>query len=141
MSKKNISRTYGFREASKQLNDMSKASAKGVGRRALKTPARILADTMIKNVKVLTGATRDKIAVEKEKNKKGRPQIAVASRDIASIQLEFGNSNSAAQPFARPSKEEAQERMFNEFGSALKNEVDSTVIKLAAKSAKAAKAD
>lgn len=131
-------RLTGFREAFRQLNEMSKAMAQGVGRRALNVPAVILRDAMKSRVSVLSGATRDSISVGKERTSKGRPQVNVTASDIASIQLEFGNSNMVAEPFARPALDAKKGEMLSEFGQALKAEVDSTVIRKATRDAKKA---
>ncbi|AMK19334.1 hypothetical protein [Sphingobium sp. MI1205] len=130
------SRLTGFREAARQLNDMKRSAAQGVGRRSLLFPAEILALEMQNRVSVLSGATRDSIAVGKEKARRGRPQVNVTAADIASIQLEFGNSDMVAEPFARPAKEAKQDVMLESFGEALKREVDKTVIRSAKKAGK-----
>jgi hypothetical protein len=130
----------GFREASRQLGNMRRAAAQGVGRRALLVPAGILRDEMIARVKVLTGDTQREIAVEPAKASRGRPQVAVVSRGEASVSLEFGNPapghTQHPQPFARPSLDAKEGAMLNAFGPALKSEVDKTVIRAARKAAK-----
>lgn len=131
-------RIEGFREASRQLSDMKKAAARGVGRRALLIPADILRDEMRAKVSVLSGTTRESIEVRKERARRGRPQVNVTASDIASIQLEFGNSNMPAEPFARPALAAKKRQMFDDFGQALKAEVDRTVIRQAARAAKKA---
>ena len=131
-----MAKISGFREASKALNDMSKAMARGVGRRALKVPATILADEMRQKVPVLSGTTRESIEVGKQASFKGRPATNVTVADIASVQLEFGNSDMEAQPFARPALEAASGRMLEGFGSALKDETDKAVIRQAAREAR-----
>lgn len=131
------SRLEGFREASAALNEMSKAMARGVGRRSLPIPAAILRDEMKARVSVLSGATRDSIEIGKEKARSGRPQINVTAEDIAAIQLEFGNTNMPAEPFARPALDANKDRMLAAFGEKLKGEVDATVIRKAKRDAKA----
>lgn len=126
----------GFREASRQLNEMKKATAQGVGRRALKVPATILRDEMKARVPERTGATKESIEVGKEKSRKGRPQVNVTAADIASVQLEFGNQHQTPEPFARPAKDAKQGEMLNKFGDALKGEVDASVIRAAKRAAK-----
>lgn len=135
---KSVGRLVGFREASRQLGEMSKAMARGVGRRSLQIPARILRDEMKAKVNVLSGATRDSIEVTKERAQKGRPQVSVTAQDIASVQLEFGNSNMPAEPFARPALDVQKNHMASAFGDALKSEVDRTVIRKAARDARKA---
>lgn len=133
---RNPSRLEGFREASRQLNGMSKATARNVGARALQVPAVILRDEMKARVNKLSGATEQSIAVTKEKARKGRPHVGVIAADIASVQLEFGNHHQAAEPFGRPSEAAKRDEMFNRFGDALKGEVDTTVIRAAKRAAK-----
>lgn len=133
-----LSRLEGFREASKQINEMSKAMARGVGKRSLAVPAAMLRDAMKARVSVLSGATRDSIEVGPEKAKKGRPQLNVTAADIAAIQLEFGNQHMNAEPFARPAVDSEKGRMLAAFGEALRSEVDATVIRKAKRDAKKA---
>lgn len=122
-------RAEGFREASKQLNNMRRATAQGVGRRALPAPATILRDEMKARVARLTGTLHDKIEVQKARAKRGRPQITVIADDVAAMQNEFGNSNMDAQPFARPALEAKKGPMFDAFATALREEVDKSVIR------------
>jgi len=131
------SRVEGFREASRQLNEMTKAMARGVGKRSLPVPATILRDEMKARVSVLSGTTRESIEIGPEKARKGRPQINVTAADIASIQLEFGNSHMPAEPFARPAVDSKKDAMLAAFGEKLKGEVDATVIRKAKRDAKA----
>ncbi len=128
----------GYREASRQLNEMSKAMAAGVGRRSLQIPAGILRDEMKDRVPKLTGTTESSIAIGKERARKGSPQVNVIADDIAAVQLEFGNSDQPATPFGRPSLDSKQSAMFDAFGEALKGEVDRTVIRKAAAAARKA---
>jgi HK97 gp10 family phage protein len=130
------SRLEGFREASRQLNEMSKVTARNVGKRSLNVPAVILRDEMKARVSKRTGATEESIVVVKEKARKGRPQVGVIAADIASVQLEFGNQHQAAEPFGRPAEAAKRDEMFTRFGEALKGEVDATVIRAAKKAAK-----
>jgi HK97 gp10 family phage protein len=129
-------RLEGFREASRQLNEMSKATARNIGKRSLQVPAAILRDEMKIRVPKLSGATEQSISIGPERAKKGRPQVNVTAADIASVQLEFGNQNQAAEPFARPSEAARRSQMFEQFGDALKAEVDKSVIRAAKKAAK-----
>lgn len=126
----------GFREASRQLNELKKAAAQGVGRRALQVPATILRDEMKAKVNVLSGETRESIEIGKERADKGRPRVNVTASDIASVQLEFGNSNMPAEPFARPALNAKKQDMFEQFGEALKGEVNRTVARIAKRAAK-----
>lgn len=126
----------GFREASRQLNEMSKATARNIGKRALQVPAAILRDEMKIRVPKLSGATEQSIEVIPERAKQGRPQVGVIAADIASIQLEFGNHHQSAEPFARPAEAAKRSQMFDQFGDALKGEIDKSVIRAAKKSAR-----
>ncbi|KZE16222.1 HK97-gp10 family putative phage morphogenesis protein [Sphingomonas hankookensis] len=126
-----MARIEGFREASRQLAGMKKAMAAGVGRRALQIPATILADAMRERAPELEGNLKRSIGVEKERAKKGRPQVAAKAGDIASVQVEFGNGHQAAEPFARPAEEATRTERLDKFGAALKDEVDKTVIRAA----------
>lgn len=133
-----LSRLEGFREASKALNDMSKAAAQGVGRRALQVPAEMLASEMRVRAPKLTGTLEQSIAVNRERARKGQPHVNVTAADIAAIQNEFGNSDMAAQPFARPSVDAKKGEMLDSFGDALKSEVDRTLIRQAKAAARKA---
>jgi HK97 gp10 family phage protein len=129
-------RLEGFREASRQLNEMSKATARNVGKRALNVPATMLRDEMKARVPKLSGATEESIEVTKERAFKGRPAVGVIVGDIASVQLEFGNHHQAAEPFARPALDAKKALMLDEFGQALKGEVDRSVARAAKKAAR-----
>lgn len=131
-------KSSGFREASRQLNEMSKAMARGVGRRALQVPAEILATEMRIRAPKLSGDLEASIAVKPERARRGRPQVGVVAEDIASIQNEFGNQHQQAQPFARPSADAKKGEMFAQFGDALKGEVDAAVIRKAKRDARKA---
>lgn len=126
----------GFREASRQLNEMKKSAAQGVGRRSLQVPAAILRDEMKLRVPKLSGDTEQSIEIGKERAKKGQPRVNVTAADIASVQLEFGNQHQVAEPFARPAKDAKAEQMLARFGDALKQEADKTVIRAAKKAAR-----
>lgn len=131
-----LSRIDGFREASKQLNDMGKAAARGVGRRSLGIPAEMLARRVRQNVPVLTGETYESIDVEPSKTKIG-VAVEVVAAHIAAVELEFGNSHQVATPFFRPAVDSDKDKRFQAFADALMIEVDTTVIKRAKKAGKA----
>lgn len=130
----------GFREASRQLNEMSKATARNVGKRALQTPAGILRDEMIARVPVVKGDLRAAIRTKPERAYKGRPNVGVIADDIAAVPLEYGNPAGGrfqpAEPFARPSLDSRKEQMLGRFGEALKDEVEKSVIRAAKKAAR-----
>jgi hypothetical protein len=125
-------RFEGFREASRQLGDMSKAAARGVGKRALGYPAEILARATRQNVAKhnLTGETYESVDVFPAKQK-GGVAVEVVIEDIAAVQLEFGNSNQAATPVMRPAVDANLELMHDTFAVALTSEVDAAVIRRA----------
>jgi hypothetical protein len=115
---------------------MKKATAQGVGRRSLQVPAAILRDEMKARVPKLSGATEQSIEIGSERARKGRPAVNVTAADIASVQLEFGNQHQAAEPFGRPAEAAKRDQMLDRFGTALKAEVDKTVIRAAKKAAR-----
>lgn len=131
MMARNSGQLTGFREASRQLNEMKKSAAQGIGRRALQVPAQILREEAKVRVSKRTGATEASIVVGKERARKGQPQVNVTVEDIASVQLEFGNHHQVAEPFLRPSVNAKSGEMFERFGESLKGEVDRTVIRQA----------
>ena len=110
--------------------------ARGVGRRALRTPADILAQEMRARAPKLSGALEDSIGVVPERARRGAPRLAVEAADVAAPQQEFGNSDMAAQPFARPSVDAKKGEMLERFGAALTAEVDAAVIRKAKRAAK-----
>jgi HK97 gp10 family phage protein len=126
----------GFREASRQLNEMSRATARNVGKRSLRVPAEILASGMKARVSRRTGATAESIEIAKSRVRGGRPEVAVLALDIASVQLEFGNSNMTAEPFARPALDAEKTQMLDRFGDALKAEIEKAVIRATKRAAK-----
>ncbi|WIW88963.1 hypothetical protein K3M67_02995 [Sphingobium sp. V4] len=127
----------GFREASRQMNEMSKAMARGVGRKALTVPAEMLARDVRANVPVLTGETYESVDVTAAKQK-GGVALQVVAAHIAAVQLEFGNSDQAATPFFRPAVDAGFDRRNQAFADALVIEVDTAVIKKAASDARKA---
>ncbi|MGK2908747.1 MAG: hypothetical protein ACSLE1_02960 [Sphingobium sp.] len=129
-------RLEGFKEVSKSLNDMSRAAARGVGRRSLKIPAEMLAREVRQNAAVLTGALYESVDVVAAKSQKGAPRIAVLASDIASVQEEFGNSKELATPFFRPAIDQGQDRRFKAFADALTIETNDSVIRAAKAAAK-----
>lgn len=128
-------RLEGFRETSKALNDMSKAMARGVGRKALKIPAEMLARDVRASATVLSGALRESVDVFPSPSRRGAPRIEVRAEDIASVQEEFGNSDQVANPFFRRAIDQGQQRRFEAFGDALMIETNDAVIRAAKKSA------
>lgn len=130
MARGSSSRIEGFREAAKQLGDMSKAIARGVGRRSLALPAEILARAVRANVTPhnLTGETYESVDVEPAKQKRG-VAVQVVLADIAGVQLEFGNSDQIATPVFRPAVDQKQQLMDDTFTVALMAEIDAAVIR------------
>lgn len=135
MMARGLTRIKGFREASRQLNDMGKAAARGVGRRSLNIPAEMLARNVRQNVPVLTGETYESVDVEPSKTKHG-VAVEVVAAHIAAVQLELGNNNQSATPFFRPAIDSGKDRRFQAFADALMIEAETTVIKKAKKAGK-----
>jgi len=134
------SRFEGFKETSRSLNEMSKAAARGVGKRSLGIPAEMLARDVRRNAAVVTGDLRESVDVFPSKSKRGQPHLEVRAEDIASVQDEFGNSDQTAKPFFRPAIDEGQERRLDAFADALMIETQDSVIKAGQRAAaKAAK--
>jgi HK97 gp10 family phage protein len=132
---RNGSRLEGFREASRQMNEMSKAAARKVGRKSLMVPAEILARAVRQNVPILTGETYESVDVESARQKRG-VAVQVVAADIAAVQLEFGNSDQPATPFFRPAVDGTRAARDKAFSDALMIEVDTEVIRKAKRSAK-----
>lgn len=139
MARRSVSRLEGFREASRQLNDMSKAMARGVGKRALTDTAEILARGVRQNVSPhnLTGDTYESVDVEPAKQKRG-VAVQVVLADIAGVQLEFGNSDQAATPVFRPAVDSNRQKMDDTFAVLLPIEIDAAVIRKAKRAARQA---
>lgn len=135
MARRGGSRIEGFRETSRQLNEMSKAMARGVGRKSLAVPAEILARAVRQNTPVLTGETYESVDVKPAKAKRG-VAVQVVAEDIAAVQLEFGNSDQPATPFFRPAVDTTRSKRDTAFADALMIEVDAAVIRKAKRAAK-----
>lgn len=137
MARRSASRLEGFREASRQLNDMSRAMARNVGKRALTDTAEILARGVRANVGPhnLTGDTYESVDVEPSKQKKG-VAVEVVLADIAGVQLEFGNSDQAATPVFRPAVDGNRQKMDDTFAVLLPIEIDAAVIRKAKRAAR-----
>ncbi|GLV22006.1 hypothetical protein TomMM35A_18590 [Sphingobium sp. TomMM35A] len=129
------SRLEGFRETSRQLNEMSKAMARGVGRKSLMVPAELLARGVRRRVPVLSGDTYESVDVLPAKQRKG-VAVQVVVEDIASVQLEFGNSDQAATPFFRPEVDAGRAGRDQAFADALMIETNDAVIRKAARDAR-----
>ncbi|MBB3928313.1 hypothetical protein GGR43_004057 [Sphingobium jiangsuense] len=132
-------RIEGFREASRQLNTMSKAMARSIGKRSLAFPAEILARAVRANVVPhnLTGETYESVDVEPAKQKRG-VAVQVVLADIAGVQLEFGNEDQIATPVFRPAIDAKMREMQDVFAIALTSEIDDGVIRKAKRDARRA---
>ena len=139
MARRSVSRLEGFREASRQLNEMSKAVARNVGKRALTDTAEILARGVRANVAPhnLTGDTYESVDVEPAKQK-GGVAVQVVLADIAGVQLEFGNSDQTATPVFRPAVDSNRQKMDDTFAVLLPLEIDAAVIRKAKRAARKA---
>lgn len=128
----------GFREASRQLNEMGKA-ARGVGRKSLGVPAEMLARGVRSNIAPhnLSGDTYESVDVLPGKAK-GGVALEVVLQDIAGVQLEFGNNDQAATPVFRPAIDSGKDQRFKAFADALMIEADAAIIRKAARDAKKA---
>ncbi len=133
------SRMTGFREASRQLNEMGKAAARGVGRKSLAVPAEMLARRVRANISShnRTGETYESVDVLPAKSKRG-VAVEVVLQHIAGVQLELGNSDQAATPVFRPAIDSGKDRRFQAFADALMIEADTAIIRKAARDAKKA---
>ncbi|QHD68221.1 hypothetical protein GS397_14995 [Sphingobium yanoikuyae] len=125
----------GFGQASRQLAEMSKAASRGVGRKALQVPAEMLARDVRSRVPVLSGDTYESVDVKPAKQK-GGVAVQVVAEDIASVQLEFGNSDQQATPFFTPAIDEGFDQRNRAFADALMIETEDAVIRRAARAAK-----
>ncbi|KKW93873.1 HK97-gp10 family putative phage morphogenesis protein [Sphingobium chungbukense] len=139
MARRSVSRLEGFREASRQLNEMSKAMARNVGKRALADTAEILARGVRQNVGPhnLTGDTYESVDVEPAKQRRG-VAVQVVLADIAGVELEFGNSAQTATPVFRPAVDSNRQKMDDTFAVLLPIEVDAAVIRKAKRAARKA---
>ncbi|WP_461159252.1 HK97-gp10 family putative phage morphogenesis protein [Sphingobium sp. TomMM35A] len=114
---------------------MSKAMARGVGRKSLMVPAELLARGVRRRVPVLSGDTYESVDVLPAKQRKG-VAVQVVVEDIASVQLEFGNSDQAATPFFRPEVDAGRAGRDQAFADALMIETNDAVIRKAARDAR-----
>lgn len=137
MARRTSTKIEGFREAARQLGDMSKAMSRGVGKRSLLPVAEILARGVRRNVGPhnLTGDTYESVDVEPAKQKKG-VAVEVVLQDIAGVELEFGNSAQTATPVFRPAIDSERPRMDETFIALLPLEVDAAVIRKAKRDAR-----
>lgn len=137
MARRTQSRLEGFREASKQLGDMSRAMARNVGKRALTDTAEILARGVRANIAPhnLTGDTYESVDVAPAKQKRG-VAVEVVLEDIAGVQLELGNADQAATPVFRPALDSNRQTMDETFAVLLPLEIDAAVIRKAKRAAR-----
>lgn len=137
MSRRSSTRLEGFGEAARQLNDMSKAAARGIGRRALTETAEILARGVRANIAPhnLTGDTYESVDVKPAKQKRG-VAVEVVLEEIAGVELEFGNSDQTATPVFRPAVDTNRQKMDDTFAVLLPIEIDAAVIRKAKRAAR-----
>jgi HK97 gp10 family phage protein len=125
----------GGRELEAALSEFSKATAKNITRRALKTAADPIADAWQGRVKVLTGDLQRSIAVGTKLNRrqtglnramgKAEVEIHVGTNDSAGLQEEFGNAHQAAHPAGRPAWDaEGGEAALGRIGKELSDEIE-----------------
>ncbi|PIL19509.1 hypothetical protein P775_14240 [Puniceibacterium antarcticum] len=146
-------RLEGFAELEAELRKLSKGTGKGALRRALRKSAQPLADKMEAGAPKDEGELRDSIGVSTKLSARQRKLHRKAVRDDkASVEMfvgagplpqahltEFGTSNQAPQPFARPAWDSDQQDMLNRLKAELWAEIEKTVKRAEARAARAAR--
>lgn len=140
----------GLRETEAALAELPKATGKNVLRRVLKAaaaPIESAAQSMAPHLtgtlerKIVTGTrlTRRQAQMVRKADSKSSAEIHVGTADPAGIQTEFGNVHQAAEPWLRPAWDENKDGALNTIATDLGTEVEKAAIRLARKSARAAK--
>ena len=141
---KGVTRLAGMREAREALQQLSKAVQRGVGKRALRVPARIVAEDTDRRAKVSSrasnptpGSLKASPQVVDAKSEKGSPRIAVLVEDPAAVPKEYGlgQKDYPAEPFFRPAVEAVREVAGRAMTAALRQEVDAAAHRAAKRKA------
>lgn len=142
-------RFEGARDLERALGEMKKATAKAVGRRALKKAADPILQAYKSRTVVATGTLVDNELVGTKLNRRqtamnrrmGRSEVEVhiGTADPAGIQQEFGNAHQRAAPALRPAWDaEGGQTALDRIGSELAIEIDRTAKRAARKAARLA---
>lgn len=139
----------GGRELERALGEMKKATAKAVGRRALKKAADpilaaynartvVATGTLLDNELVGTKLNRRQAAMNRKMGK-SEVEVHIGTADPAGIQQEFGNVRQAAVPALRPAWDaEGGETALGRIGSELAIEIEKTAARAARRTARLA---
>ena len=135
----------GLREIEQALMEFPKATARNVLVRVLKKRGQIFADDMRPRVRVDKGDLRDSIGVgtklTKRQSKLNRKQSPVevyagAGGLTQAVTEEFGTSDQAPHPSARPAWDATKNQMLDGITDDLKTEVEKARVRAARKAAK-----
>lgn len=138
----------GLRDLERALAELPKSTAKATLRRVLKRAAApVQASMRAKAPKrthdleesIVTGTrlTRRQARAAKQETKHFS-EIHVGTSNPAGVPQEFGWTDGAAQPFARPAWEETQDEALKIIGDELGGEIEKSAARLARKAAKLA---
>lgn len=138
----------GLADLERALMELPRATSKATLRRVLKKAAAPVEAAMVAKAPRLTGALQISIRSGTKLTKrqqrfakkegKSSSEIYVGTADPAGIPQEFGWSEGAAHPFARPAWEETQDGALVTIATELGGEIEKSRARLAAKAARLA---
>ncbi len=125
----------GLKELETAMLELTHVTARGQGRKALKSGGQILADRMLELAPKDKGHLADSIAVgtkltkrqKRQHKKQSDVEVFVGPNDPAAVPQEFGWEGNPPQPFARPAWDETHMQVLDEIARSLAVNVDKSV--------------
>ncbi|WP_085025289.1 HK97-gp10 family putative phage morphogenesis protein [Ensifer aridi] len=138
----------GFRELDKALQQLKRATAKGVARRVLQKAGEPIAEAgrdnaplgPTGNLKASYGVGTKLTKRQAKLHRKQSPvEVFVGPNDPAAIQTEFGNQHQAAEPHLRPAWDAKKDRALEIIGEELAGEIEKAAARAARRAARLAR--
>ncbi|MDX1219049.1 hypothetical protein CN188_09675 [Sinorhizobium meliloti] len=138
----------GFKELDKALQQLTRATAKGVARRVLAKAAEPIAEAgranaplgPTGNLKASYGVGTKLTRRQSKLHRKESPvEVFVGPNDPAAIQTEFGNEHQAAEPHMRPAWDANKDRALEIISEELGSEIEKAAARAAKRAARLAR--
>lgn len=136
----------GMKGAREALQELSRATQRNVGKRALKAPAALLAAAVKAAAPVSArsgnktpGSLKASVGTRDTKAQRGTVRRTVIADDVAAVPTEFGLANRkyAAKPWFRPAVDANREAAARSLAEGVKIEIEAVAARAARKAAKA----
>lgn len=135
-----MARVEGFADCIAALRELKTTVARNVGRRALVPAGDILASAATANAPVLTGNLKRSISVDRKQRsaskRAGVAELSVIASDLGAAAIEYGTSDTAAQPYMRPAVDANEGRMTAAVAQAVQEGVMAATARASRKAAK-----